>query len=585
MTKLSSGIGRVLRPVVVVGLMALVPVNPAAARAAQADDPVEAGDTLAGNFLAAVVAGASRDTEAAAVFYKEALRADPKSPELLERAFVALLAEGNVPEAAKLADKMVARDPNNGLAQLSLGIRDIKAKQWAKARAHFAKGGRGHAADLTATLLTAWTWVGSGDPKKALETADRLKGEEAFALFRDYHAGLIADVGGNSAEAAKRLRAAYDAENRTLRIVDVYGRFQARRGERDEALKTYEAFDKLLPKHPLVVAAIDEIRSGKPIESAVPDAIAGAAEVLYGLGAAGNRQGDELAAMIYLRLSLWLEPDNPLAVITLADLYDRLKQPERANEVYGMIGAGSPMHRNAEIQIAINLEQMEKSAEAVDALKALVTARPKDIEAITALGKVYSSRKEFGQASDTYSQAIALLDTPDPSNWTLYYFRGIAYERTKQWPKAELDFKKALELAPEHPLVLNYLGYSWVDQNMNLQEAFKMLERAVQLRPTDGYIVDSLGWAHFRLGHYEDSVKFLEKAVELKPSDPVINDHLGDAYWRVGRKLEATFQWNHARDLKPEPEDLTRILDKIEKGLPEEDKPAAAEADVKRNGG
>jgi Flp pilus assembly protein TadD len=584
-TIFQTGFRRAIRPAIILGLMAVASVNPAAARAAQAQDAIEAGDSLAGNFLAAVVAGAARDTEAAAIFYKEALKADPKSPELLERAFVALLAEGNVPEAAKLAEKMIAKDPNNGLAQLTLGVRDIKAKQWAKARSRFAKGGRGHAADLTATLLTAWTWLGSGDPKKALETVDRLKGEEAFALFRDYHAGLIADLGGNTAEATKRLKSAYDAESRTLRIVDVYGRFQARRGDRDAALKTYDAFDKLLPRHPMVMAAEAAIKDGKPVDPAVKDATAGAAEVLYGLGAAGNRQGDELAAMIYLRLSLWLEPDNPLAVITLADLYDRLKQPDRANDVYALIGTDSPMHRNAEIQIAINLEQMERSAEALDTLKKLVAERPKDIEAITALGKVQSSRKEFGQAADTYSQAIALIDSPDPGNWTLYYFRGIAYERTKNWPKAEADFKKALELAPEQPLVLNYLGYSWVDQNMNLQEAFKMLERAVQQRPNDGYIVDSLGWAHYRLGHYDEAVRYLERAIELKPSDPVINDHLGDAYWKTGRKLEATFQWNHARDLKPEPEDLARILKKIETGIPEDEKPAAAEADAKRNGG
>ena len=162
------------------------------------------------------------------------------------------------------------------------------------------------------------------------------------------------------------------------------------------------------------------------------------------------------------------------------------------------------------------------------------------------------------------------MGTPDRSNWTLFYFRGICFERSKQWPKAEADFKKALELYPDQPLVLNYLGYSWVDQGINLDEAFKMLRRAVDLKPTDGYIVDSLGWAHFKLGHYQEATEELEKAIELKPADPVVNDHLGDAYWRVNRKIEAHFQWNHARDMEPEPEDLPAILEKIESGLPDE---------------
>ena len=161
------------------------------------------------------------------------------------------------------------------------------------------------------------------------------------------------------------------------------------------------------------------------------------------------------------------------------------------------------------------------------------------------------------------------MGTPDRSHWTLFYFRGISFERSKQWPRAEADFKKALELFPDQPLVLNYLGYSWVDKGINLDEAFKMLRRAVDLKPTDGYIVDSLGWAHYKLGHYDEALRELEKAIELKPADPVVNDHLGDAYWRNNRKVEAGFQWNHARDMNPEADDLPNILKKIETGLPD----------------
>ena len=166
-------------------------------------------------------------------------------------------------------------------------------------------------------------------------------------------------------------------------------------------------------------------------------------------------------------------------------------------------------------------------------------------------------------------RAIAAVGIPQRDNWTLFYFRGICYERSKQWPKAEADFKKALELYPDQPLVLNYLGYSWVDKGLNLEEAFKMLRRAVELRPNDGYIVDSLGWAHYKLGQYAEAAGTLEKAIDLKPADPVLNDHLGDAYWRVNRRIEAHFQWNHARDMGPDPEDLPEILKKIKDGLPD----------------
>jgi Flp pilus assembly protein TadD len=175
-----------------------------------------------------------------------------------------------------------------------------------------------------------------------------------------------------------------------------------------------------------------------------------------------------------------------------------------------------------------------------------------------------------------------VIGTPTRANWSLFYYRGIGYERTKQWPKAEADFKKALELYPDQPSVLNYLGYSWVDQGVHLDDGMAMIKKAVDQRPDDGYIVDSLGWAHYKLGQYDDAVKQLERAVTLKPSDPTINDHLGDAYWRSGRKLEATFQWKHARDAKPEPDELEKINAKLKDGLKDDTKAAA---EVQKSGG
>jgi tetratricopeptide (TPR) repeat protein len=548
-------------------------------------ETIDAGDSLAGNYLSAFVAGQARDTSAAAFFYREALRDDPKSADILERAFIALLVEGSYDEATRLAEQIARRDANNGLVQLALSVKDIKENRFAKARGRLERSTKNQAADVTATLLTAWSYAGSKNLKRALQTVDTLKGEDAIATFRDFHAWLIADALGDKQEAAKRFESAYKAENRTLRMVDVYSRFLARTGKTEEAKKVLADFDKLLPRHPVIRDTMDRLEKGQPIESAVPDAAAGAAEVLYGLGSAGNRQGDELAAMLYLRMSLWLAPQNGLVAITLADLYDRLKQPARANDTYDLVSPSSPLRRSAEIQIGINLEQLERKDEAVAHIEKAIAADPKDVESLMALGNVYRSRKDFAKAAEVYTKAIDAIQTPDNGYWALYHYRGIAYERTKEWPKAEADFRKALELSPEQPLVLNYLGYSWVDQNINLDEAFKMLQRAVEQRPTDGYIVDSLGWAHFRLGHYDEAVKLLERAVELKPGDPVINDHLGDAYWRVGRKLEASFQWNHARDMKPEADELPKILDKIANGMPDEPKPAAAEVEKKANGG
>ena len=315
---------------------------------------------------------------------------------------------------------------------------------------------------------------------------------------------------------------------------------------------------------------MNRLKAGEKLPPLVSTAQAGAGEALYGLGASLGRRGGEDLGLVYLQLSLFLVPNHSLALLSLADLYESLKKPNLAIKAYERIPNSSPLHRNAAIQMATDLDALDRADEAEKHLTALVKEFPDDQEAIMALGNVQRGHKKFAECADTYSKGVKLLGTPEKANWVLFYFRGICYERSKQWPQSEADLKKALELFPDQPQVLNYLGYSWIDQGVHLDDGMAMIKKAVQQRPDDGYIVDSLGWAYFKLGNYDEATKQLERAIELKPEDPTINDHLGDAYWRVGRTLEAKFQWAHARDLKPDPEDLPKIESKLKNGLPEE---------------
>jgi len=569
-------------PLVLAGVLASAPAS-AARESLHLSTPFEVSDSPSGNYLAAIVAGADHDTTAAATFAREALRFDPRNAQLIEQAFVDALANGNMLDAFTLSDRLLAREPTDGLGHLALGVRALKNKQWAQARAQLAKGGPSEQRDVLATLLTAWAWAGSGDEKKALEYCDRLN-DDNFAVFRDFHAGLIADMMGDQATARARLSSAYSGDKSTLRLIDAYARFLSKHGDKAGAMKVYQDFDAVLPSHPIVVAAMNDLKAGKTLDPLLKTADQGAAEVLYGIGAAGGRQGDEVAAMIYLRLSLYLWPKNGLTLITLADVYDRLKQDEEAISLYETVPEQSALRTTADIQIAQLLTNLGKVDQSQRYLKQIVDEHPKDEDALMALGNAERDAKQFTEAADTYTRAIAASTKPEKVEWPLYYFRGISYERGKDWPKAVADFKKALELYPDQPLVLNYLGYSWVDRGENLDEAFKMLHQAVEARPSDGYIVDSLGWAYYKLGKYDEAVKELERAIDLKPGDPTINDHLGDAYWRIGRRLEAHFQWNHARDLGPDADEKKTILDKIAHGLPPDQTPVSADAKDKPPG-
>jgi Flp pilus assembly protein TadD len=241
---------------------------------------------------------------------------------------------------------------------------------------------------------------------------------------------------------------------------------------------------------------------------------------------------------------------------------------EDAVAVYGRIPESSPLRSIADIQSGLCLDELNRVDEAAAHVKRVVDGDPANLEAVMALGNIYRAHNRFGEAAEAYSRGIGTIADKSKADWRIFYFRGVSFERSKHWPDAEADFKQALVINPNQPQVLNYLGYSWVDMGMNLDQALNMIKTAVDLRPNDGYIVDSLGWAYFKLSRYDEAVTQLERAVELKPEDSVINDHLGDAFWRVGRKLEATFQWKHARDLGPDPEERDKIVKKLESGMP-----------------
>jgi tetratricopeptide (TPR) repeat protein len=553
----------------------------------------------AGNYLAARAANLQRDAAAAATYYRASLRLDPRNPDLTELAFYAVMANGEIDEAARLAERLLQFDKQNRNARLVLGVRALKQKQYHAARTQFAQAARGPITDLAATLLSGWSHYGANDFKGAVDAIDKLTGPDWYAIFKELHAGLILDLAGNRKEAGKRLERAYKLDSTALRVVEAYGSWASRQSKsakdgskdnsKDEALKVFQAFDAALPRHPLVTTDMKALQKGDKLPPLVKTPQAGAAEVLYGLGAALGRREQELSlanrGLAYLQLALYLEPDHAMALLSLADLYEAMKKQDLAIAVYERVPETSPLRRNAEIQMAIDLDALERTEEAKQHLQKLIEANPGDVEAILALGNLLRERKQYAECADVYGKAIATFAKPEKSNWTTYYFRGICYERAKHWGRAEADLKKALELYPDQPHVLNYLGYSWVDQGINLDEGMRMIRRSVEQRPDDGYIVDSLGWAHYRLGDFDQAVKQLERAVELKPVDPTINDHLGDAYWRVGRVLEARFQWSHARDLKPEPDDLAKIEAKLKNGMVAEETNSAAVDKSKKPGG
>jgi len=534
-----------------------------AAHAATTFDPQKPSAT--GSYLAGQSALFAMQTGAAASYLKDALEGDYDHPQVVQTAVIAFAANGQIPEAADAARHMLEVDPGNELAHLMIAAEELKQGDYAGVVEELDGLGTDSFAAITGSILRAWALVGEGKLDEGLKSLDPV-GENGLADFLIFHRALMADVAGDHAGAIEFAKKAYEVDPYVARIVEAYSRMLGNAGRFDDAETVLEAFANEGLTHPLVstvAASIEKKQAPGPFADNVQT---GAAEMFHGIGVALAREGNSELALVFLRLGLYLDPRADVIALVLGQFLDGTGEHAAANAIYDAIPAASPMKPTAVVRAAENLDAMGDRTEALRRLGNIAQANPEDVDALSVLGDLERTDKQYAAAAETYTKAIDVAPGDLPGDWRFYYVRGIAFERNQEWPKAEADFKRALELRPDQPQVLNYLGYSWVDQGLNLTEALEMIEKAVAAAPNDGYIVDSLGWAFYRLGRFEEAVATLEQAVQLRPNDPEINDHLGDAYWRVGRKLEAKFQYNVASSVDTDGTVKERIARKIAAG-------------------
>ena len=525
-----------------------------------------ARQSATGNFLAGREALADLRTEDAARYFSDAAAEDWDNAILVERSFIAYAANGQIADSARVAKHLLELSSPNDLASLILGVEALKDRRYAAAEKQLQDVGGDTYAGIAASVLRAWALTADNKLADANKVLDGV-GQGDLEDFLVFHRALMEEVAGDHTKALELAKKAYEADPSVARIVEAYTRMLGNAGRFDEAEKVFADYAAQGVSHPLVDAVKASVdRKQRPGVFAA-DAQAGAAELFHSIGVALAREGSPDIAALFLQLGMYLDPKADVIDLVYAQMLDSAGQHEAANAIYDKLPANSPLKPTAIVRAAENLDATGDRDEALRRLGNIVTTNPGDLEAISVLGDLQRAAKKYAEAADTYGKALTVTGGNLPSDWRIYYVRGIAYERNKEWPKAEADFKKALALAPDQPQVLNYLGYSWVDQGMNLLPALDMIQKAVAASPNDGYIIDSLGWAYYRLGRYDEAVTELEQAVQLRSTDPEINDHLGDAYWRAGRKLEARFQWNIAASVDEEGNVKARVAAKLKDGL------------------
>lgn len=572
-------------------LVALLPAAESRAEAAAEPFAAEDLDSFAGAFLAARTADYDRDDAAAIDFYRKALSFQPGNAEVKRRLMISLLRAGEFDSAVPLAEQLRQDPAISRVAAIALAVAAIRDGTFAEAEAALSVGDGNDLDRLLTGLLSAWARYGAGQPDEALAMIDALAGPDWYDIFKSFNSAAMAEADGRPAAARRHYLAVLadqpgggTAPDTYVRAVMALAGLEARAGNRRAALDALATGERFTPGYQPLTALRQAIEAGGSPAPAIASAAEGAAAVMQTIGSALNQSGAEDVVMLYLQLSKALDPTNASTLVALGGVAEDLDKADMAIGIYESVPVGSPMRRLSDLQLGLNLADIGKTEEARARLEALIADDPADMRGYIALGRVLSQAEAYRDMADVFDRAVAALGPlRDRSDWNVFFQRGIAYERLKEWDKAEPNFREALRLYPDQPQVLNYLGYSWIDMNINLEEGMEMIRKAVELRPNDGYIVDSLGWAHYRLGEFDDAVRELERAVELRPEDATINDHLGDAYWRVGRRLEAVYQWNRALagDL-PEEGMAAKIEDKIANGLPPLDgrTPANAEADT-----
>lgn len=539
--------------------------------------------TIAGSYLTARFAANNNDFSRAAQAIEHVKRHTPQSNHILERAFPAFLAAGQVEQAIDAANNITETEPLiDHIAQTLLLIEALKTDDLETAR-EFADGfdtiGFG---EYLRPVFRAWVAYAEQSPEDGLAILEsaRRKTPNYALLFDAHEAMLLAEIG--EMDNAQKLFERILGEHLTVRTLDMARHFFVK-AEQPERLKYWvDRFHALTGPHlyqpinDLPVKALDRntVEEHDDLDDTESDTIAtpnrkpdigtpspqaqlrsaraadGIGEALYDLATVLRDEQSLKLSQLYARIVEYINSSHELKTLLMGDLASDMGKVLTAHLYYSSLDPKSAFYLMAQTRIASALAQHGQLERGIQRLVDSITKHETDDDITMLLlkqaGDLYRSQEYFAEALPFYDRLITMIDTPKPPHWEAFFARGICLERTGEWEKAEHDLKQALELRPNDPYVLNYLGYTWADHGVNIDKALDYIRRAVSQRPYDGAIVDSMGWVLFRLGAYEQAIIFLERAVALEPDDPVINDHLGDALWMAGRHDEAKYQWQRA---------------------------------------
>lgn len=534
---------------------------------------LEKKDTAYGNYLAGRIAHGRQDYGNASRYYMKSIDKGLVNKDILGKTYIILASQGDMDKAVKYANMARANGDANNFIDVINAVHAFKHGNYKLARSYLAQIEEKNYKKLITPLFNAWSYAGEKNYSQAMVELDTLSQVEEMQTIYNLHAGLIAEYFKKDEEAEKYYKKIINdkAADMSFRALQIISNFLVRQNKKDEAVSLiakYYGTSNIKEMLSSLSTRIKESSTSIPPLVKTPDRGIGEVFLEIALLFKSVPVGYDLAQM-YMAISEYFNPDNDIAKIAMADIFEERYMFKDANKYYDSIAKKSEMYYPAQMKKANNLIAEKSYGEAVKVLKKLLRDNPDNFQILFNLGDVLRISNNQPDAIKYYNEAINAIFYESEKYWPVYYALAVSYDKNNEWPKAEESLKKALELSNRHPQVLNYLGYSWLKNNVNIDKAAAFILEAYEKEPNDDVIIDSLGWVYFKTGDYKNAILYLEKASELNPQNAVISDHLGDAYWLGGRKNEAVFQWKQALVQKDEQEELNikDIKNKIENGI------------------